>query len=364
MSYYAQYINAVEENNIVSKTDVDGIITFVNEEFCKISGYTKEELIGKNHNIVRHPDVPKDTFKILWDTIKAKHTYKSTVKNLAKNGNAFYVNSTVFPILSDDGDIVEFVAIRYDVTKEMELRQKMVKKDRVLFAQSRLATMGEMLANIAHQWRQPLNELSILLYTAKRKFANEKTEDMFTQAKQIISKMSKTIDDFSDFFRPNKDKEWFVIEDVLKDTFSMVENTLKREKIELVFKPIEGVRLYGYPNELAQVFVNIINNAKDAFKNREEIEDRYIVVRVTDTKKSAIIEIEDNAGGIDEENMSKIFEPYFTTKHASTGTGIGLYMSKMIVEDSMKGQIEAKNNKNGAIFLIKIDKNQKDSHEL
>jgi PAS domain S-box-containing protein len=356
MSYNEQYINAVEQNNIVSKTDIDGIITFVNEEFCKISGYSKEELIGKNHNIVRHPDIPGETFKILWDTIKAKHTYKSTVKNLAKDGRAFYVNTTVFPILDDDGNIVEFVALRYDVTREMELRAKMAKKDRLLFAQSRLATMGEMLANIAHQWRQPLNELSILLYSAKRKFQNDKTEEMFIQAKQIIAKMSKTIDDFSNFFHPNKDKERFVIEDVLKDTFSMVENALRRQKIDLVFKPIKGVTLYGYPNELAQVFVNIINNAKDAFENHPKIIDRYIVVRVIDSKNSVTIEIEDNAGGIDAEVLPKIFEPYFTTKHAASGTGIGLYMSKMIVEDSMKGKINVKNTNLGALFEIVIDK--------
>jgi PAS domain S-box-containing protein len=363
MSYYTQYINAIEENNIVSKTDIDGIITFVNDEFCKISGYKKEELIGKNHNIVRHPDVPKETFKKLWDTIKSKKTYKSTVKNRAKNGDVFYVNSTVFPILDDDGYIVEFVAIRYDVTKEILLQKKITQNDKVLVAQSRLATMGEMLANIAHQWRQPLNELSIVLYTAKRKF-DQDGDPLFDQAKQIINRMSTTIDDFSDFFRPNKDKEWFVIENVLKDTFYMVKNTLSKESIELVFKPIKGVKLYGYPSELAQVFVNIINNSKDAFGLREDIKDRYIVVRVVESKSSVTIEIEDNAGGIDEQMLPKIFEPYFTTKHSSQGTGIGLYMSKMIVEDSMKGYIDAKNSKNGAIFIIKIDKIQKESHEM
>ncbi|MFT7005484.1 MAG: PAS domain S-box-containing protein, partial [Sulfurimonas sp.] len=110
-----QYKEAIEKSNIISKTDKEGIITFVNDEFCKISGYTRDELIGQNHNIVRHPDVEASSFKLLWDTINDKKTYKDTVKNLAKDGSTFYVNTTVIPILDENKNTEEFVAIRYDV---------------------------------------------------------------------------------------------------------------------------------------------------------------------------------------------------------------------------------------------------------
>ncbi len=123
-----QYQEAIENSNTVSKTDVNGIITFVNDEFCKISGYSKEELLGKNHNIVRHSDVPASKFKLLWQTIKAKKIYKSTVKNRAKNGSAFYVNTTVIPILNKKGEIEEFIAIRYDVTQEIFYKHSLEKK--------------------------------------------------------------------------------------------------------------------------------------------------------------------------------------------------------------------------------------------
>jgi len=123
-----QYQSAIESSNIISKTDIFGIITFVNDEFCKISGYTKEELVGKNHNIVRHPDVPASTFRQLWQTILQKKTYKSTVKNLAKDGSTFYVNTTVFPILDENGDIEEFIAIRYDVTESVRLSEALITK--------------------------------------------------------------------------------------------------------------------------------------------------------------------------------------------------------------------------------------------
>ena len=124
-----QYKEAIEKSNIISKTDIDGIITFVNDEFCAISGYSKSELIGKNHNIVRHPDTADEKFKLLWETILNKKIYKDTVKNLTKDGLVFYVNTTIIPILDKNEDIVEFVAIRYDVTKEVLLKEELLKKE-------------------------------------------------------------------------------------------------------------------------------------------------------------------------------------------------------------------------------------------
>ena len=117
------YQEAIENSNIVSKTDIDGYITFVNDEFCRISGFTSDELIGKNHNIVRHPDTPKKNFEKLWNTILNKKSYKSTVKNLTKDGKTVYLNTTITPILDDNLNIKEFVAIRYDVTKEVEFKK-------------------------------------------------------------------------------------------------------------------------------------------------------------------------------------------------------------------------------------------------
>jgi len=147
---YEQYKAAIERSNIVSRTDIHGIITFVNDEFCRISGYSRDELIGRDHNIVRHPDVPAETFRKLWDTILQKKSYHSTVKNLAKDGSTFYVNTTITPILDANGEIEEFIAIRYDVTKEIELQMQLQEKQEMLLWQSRFASLGQMMANIAH----------------------------------------------------------------------------------------------------------------------------------------------------------------------------------------------------------------------
>ena len=399
-----QYIEAIEKNNIVSKTDINGIITFVNDEFCKISGYSKEELIGKNHNIVRHPDVPPSKFKELWDTILDKKTYKTTVKNLAKDGSTFYVNTTVIPILDKNGNILEFVAIRYDVTEAVKISQELERKekeleilnatleqrvkkqtkelrdlnanlekrvkmeveknrekDRLMFQQARLASMGEMIGNIAHQWRQPLSQLNILLYKMKKESISKQNcgdcEKLYKEGKEIIKKMSRTIDDFRNFFNPNKKKEIFFIKDALEESCSIIKKTLKSENITLKLKYDKNIKIIGFPNEFSQVLINIITNAKDAL--REKDGDKHIKIethKIFDEKlkNCAKISICDNGCGIKEEIFEKIFEPYFTTKHASQGTGIGLYMCKQIVENSMKGKIFAKNQDNGVCFIIII----------
>lgn len=398
-----QYQSAVENSNIISKTDINGIITFVNEEFCKISGYTKEELLGKNHNIVRHPDVLASTFKELWQTILQKKAYKSTVKNLAKDGNTFYVNTTVFPILNETGEIEEFIAIRYDVTQSIRLTEKLVlkekeleqlnatleqrvdeqtkelldlnqtlekrvkeeveknrEKDRFLFQQSRLASMGEMIANIAHQWRQPLSELNITLYKMNKLYHRTGTEqdlffeDSYEHAKKIITKMSDTIEDFKNFFRPERQSEVFLLSHVAQEAVDIMRGTIEKNQIAIKVVVNKDTKVKGYFNEFSQVLINLINNANDAFCHKK-IKKKLISIEIdTSFNGDAIIRVYDNAGGIDESILDKIFEPYFTTKHASVGTGLGLYMSEMIIKNSMMGTIVATNINQGVCFTITI----------
>ncbi|MBN2963229.1 PAS domain S-box protein [Sulfurospirillum sp. T05] len=395
-----KYQEAIETSNIVSKTNIEGIITFVNDEFCRICGYSKKELIGANHNIVRHPDVPKETFKKLWETILAKKVYKSTVKNRAKNGTTFYVNTTVIPMVNTQGVIEEFIAIRYDVTdtvvltealkrKEEELEQlnstleervqsqtmqlkdlnrnlerrvseevaKNREKERLLFTQARLASMGEMIGNIAHQWRQPLSELGIDLYKLKKLFGQGDQNaflETYEHGKGVIKKMSQTIEDFRNFFNPNKPREDFYINEVVDDALAMLKGTLGSEQIVVRVTSEDKVLIHGFKSELIQVLINLITNAKDAFLE-SSCEQKYIDIHIARFDgRTLMVSVRDNAGGINEEILEKIFEPYFTTKQGSLGTGLGLYMSKMIVENSMKGSIEALNAGEGACFNVKV----------
>jgi PAS domain S-box-containing protein len=354
-----QYKEAIENSNIVSKTDIHGIITFVNDEFCTISGYRREELIGRSHNIVKHPDVPISNFQKLWDTITNKQTYKATVRNRAKDGSDFYLNTTITPILNKDGNIEEFIAIRYDVTKEIELKFALDKKQELLFMQARFASLGQMIANIAHQWRQPLAELNLTLFSLKK--ASEKSEkenviSYYNESKRLIKDMSQTIEDFSNFFNPNRRTISFNLIDAIQDAVEILKNNIKKNKIHITIKS-EDILVDGISNELTQVIINIILNARDAFLINF-IEDRRIDISISKSyigvEVFAFIIIKDNAGGIKEENLERIFEPYFTTKHSSLGTGIGLFISNLIIQKSLNGTIEAINIEKGAKFTITI----------
>ena len=368
-----QYIKAIEDSNIVSKTNTDGIITFVNDEFCKISGYTREELMGKNHNIVRHPDVPKKLFEDLWDTIEKKKTYKATIKSISKDGSTFYLNTTIIPILNDNENIVEYIAIRYDITKEINSQihrdqlEQALKEQKELFMQSRFASLGQMLANIAHQWRQPLSELNLVLFSLKKsaeKQDYEKVGAYYKKSKDLTKSMSKTIEVFSDFFNPNKLHQNFHLTVAVDDAIRMLRDDLESEGIEIKTY-FENIYVKGISNELTQVVVNLLLNAKDAFIQQDKTRTpsiykviKQINIRVSKsyigTKSYALIIIEDNAGGIPHKDIDKIFEPYFSTKHASVGTGIGLFISNLIIQKSLHGTIEVINSSKGAKFTITI----------
>jgi len=399
-----QYKDAIEASNIVSKTDINGIITFVNDEFCKTFEYSRDELVGNNHNIVRHPDVPRSVFKNLWDTILAKKTYKSTVKNLSKSGKTIYVNTTVTPILNKKGEIEEFIAI-IELTQELQAKEKELEllnntlekrvkeqtnelltlnqnleekievevkknrtKDRLLYQQSRLAAMGEMIGNIAHQWRQPLSELGITIYKMKKLFTSNGEEKVFLEnydhSREVIKKMSDTIEDFRNFFNPNKVKENFSIQDAIHETINIIKGTIVKENMDITIDCKMPIIIEGYLSEFSQVLINLINNSKDAFKSRG-IKNRQIEIRIEkDKKNNAIVTFKDNAQGIDEKIIDKIFDPYFSTKHSSVGTGLGLYMSRMIVKNSMNGDIRVANLKDGATFSIIVPISMsKDIHE-
>ena len=393
-----QYKVAIEKSNIVSKTDTAGIITFVNDEFCKISGYTEDELIGQNHNIVRHPDIPKSKFKLLWETINSKNIYKGTVKNLAKNGSSFYVNTTITPILDKNGNIIEFMAIRYEVTKEVIYKEELEKKEKelqelnislekrvelktaellelnetlesrikdeiskneakrkVMFWQARLASLGEMLENIAHQWRQPLTELNLTIFSMKKAAIDgedKEVQSFYNNSKKIIQNMSNTIDDFTNFFKPDKKKQYFNIKHSVDESLNILDIMIKKEKIAIKTE-FEDVEVLGILNEFNQIVINLIKNSIDAFI-QNNILIREIKIKVRKDIDIAIIEFQDNAGGIKEKNLYKIFEPYFTTKHKSQGTGLGLFMSKMICEKGLNGSLDVKSRKNITTFIIKI----------
>ena len=236
--------------------------------------------------------------------------------------------------------------------------KKQKAQEEILIHQSRSAEIGEMINNIAHQWRQPLNNLSLTIQNISFTYQSgiltqEELDKTIDKSKKIIKTMSNTIDTFRDFFEPNKNKVLFKIEHSIDNTLEILSSTLRFHNIELIKEIIDDVEIYDFENELSQVLLNIITNAKDALVSNK-IEKPTIKITISKIFNNLIVKIKDNANGVDEEIIDKIFEPYFTTKGKDQGTGIGLYMSKIIIEKNMHGKIEVTNDKEGAVFRITL----------
>ena len=235
-----------------------------------------------------------------------------------------------------------------------ELRQK----DKILILKYRQALMGEMINNIAHQWRQPLNTLGlvvqqVLLYYDSNEFSKEFVKKNTAKAMQLIQHMSRTIDDFRNFFRSDKEVTIFDVNQVIAQALSFIEKSLEDQDVRIVFNPEGAPMANGYPNEYAQVILNILINARDAL-TAQNVEDALISIHAFSEGGKSVVTITDNAGGIAEEILNKIFDPYFTTKGPDKGTGIGLYMSKTIIDKNMGGLLTVRNTGSGAEFRIEV----------
>lgn len=240
-------------------------------------------------------------------------------------------------------------------------------KDQLMLQQSRLAQMGEMLSMIAHQWRQPLAAISAVSATMKLKAnANNLESTDIQQKAQNISDysqhLSRTIDDFRDFFRPNKKKQKTTFDDITSSVLGIMEVQLENMNIKLIKELNCHKSFFTYPSEIKQVILNLISNAKEAIEE-SHIENPFIKIKTYSEGTQFILEVSDNAGGIPKEIQNNIFDPYFSTKKAKNGTGLGLYMSKMIIEGHCEGELSFSSLDEGTLFKILLNTSQEKDNE-
>ncbi|WP_419765588.1 MAG: sensor histidine kinase [Arcobacter sp.] len=246
------------------------------------------------------------------------------------------------------------------INKEIEKNRE---KDKIMFSQNKMAALGEMLNNISHQWRQPLMELSSLFIPLEGKinlgikFEQEEIKESIEKLNEITKYMSNTIDDFRNFFATNKETSEFKLLEQINIAYKLMSGSFKANNISLEIFVSKNPIVHGYKNEYTQVLINLLNNAKDALIQRK-IENPKIIIRVKEYEDEIILNIEDNAGGISVSPLEEIFKPFFT-HGKKNGTGIGLFMSKLIIENNMHGKLLVNNTNNGAEFKIITYKNQK-----
>ena len=293
---------------------------------------------------------------------KAKLHFTEVITS--NDGKASILNTSKVPLFNEKNEVIGILGVFEDITEQINNQNKLKEHEQLLIQQSKLASMGEMIANIAHQWRQPLSIIS----TSATGIKIQKEMGILDDASEIKSLdcinenaqyLSNTIEDFRDFFKKSKIKSFINLDKLLEKTLKLILTRLKNKEITIVKNNLD-IEFETYEREMIQVFINIINNSIDALENKDY--DKFIFFETQKFEDKIIIKIKDNAGGIEENILDRIFEPYFTTKESKQGTGIGLYMCNEIIVKHLHGKIlvsnesfEYKNQKYiGSLFVIEL----------
>lgn len=360
---FSVFINWLISNNIISsissvqnglndffkylndkKTQVNKIELSCNDEFKQMATIINKNILYISNNIEQNEALIKNATKIL-ENLKSGNL-----------GTRLYEN-TNDKSLNELKNMINDMIDNLEKRINKEIKQRLA-QEQLLVQQSKLAAMGEMIGNIAHQWRQPLAEISAIHMNMKvtydfNKFDKKYLNEKIKEANKLTAYMSQTITDFQNFFKPRGEKEIFSVQNACKEAAKIIESSLRYHEISLKFNTIKDTNILGYKNEYSQVMLNILSNAKDIIIERK-IKFPRINIEIKEGNNYSIVKISDNAGGIAEKILDKIFEPYFTTRYKTQGTGIGLYMSKNIIERNMYGFINVKNTDEGALFTIKV----------
>ena len=341
--------------NPIYYKNIDGKFLGCNLSFASLVGSTRNEIIGKTaFDFFTYEVASKNTAidKELLQTFSTS-TSEFTYYTQSNEMKHIILNKAVYKNI--DGTVGGIVCIMDDITERVQQKQ-------FLIQQSKLAEMGDMIAAIAHQWNEPLVELSALVQDIQTSYLLNELKDVdvkdFVNDSMVqIKYMSRTLNDFRNFLKPSTTKKLFSISKTLNEINEIIGKQVFYSNINMNFNyknENEELLIYGYENEFKQVLLNLINNAKNKIiKKEKELNKKYkIDVNIQRCKNYNTIEIIDNAGAIDENIINSIFQPYFTTK--KDGTGLGLYMAKVIIEDKMKGTINARNDGENVIFTIRL----------
>lgn len=369
-SQQARIVAAIFNSEVVGiiLTDKEGIILEANQHFGSIFGYDSEDLMGKSFTLLSPtPTQTLEHYKQMLQEPTQCHSIESHW--LTKEGHLRDVHLSYGFVEDDLGNPCK-ITIVYDMTELNKLKEEQKRQEAMLIQQSKMAAMGEMIGAIAHQWRQPLNSLAIKVQDIKDAYdydelTPEYIDEFVSSIMDNIAFMTHTIEDFRNFFNPDKPRQSFSLKRAGIDVFNMIRNQFRDNDIHVEFVKLkndnEGYEfdlVEGHENEFKQVMLNLLVNAKDQILDKVSRgligdEQKKIVITVSCIAEGKMLTVQDFAGGIPSDHLQKIFASGFSTK-GDKGTGIGLYMSKLIIEESFKGKLAVTNKDGGACFSIII----------
>lgn len=344
-------LNAV----VITTGDVaNPLFVYVNAAFCEMTGYSQDDILGKNPKILQGPLTDFKEITRLKACLNAGEHFHGSAVNYRKDRSAYHVEWNISPIFDEAGEINYFVSFQKDISLQKELERK---NEDLLLYQSKLASVGELMNAIAHQWKQPLNAISLsaqyMQLLLNKNTDKEKLEDRLSGIIKQTNFMDSTVNSFQNFLRPADLNTSFSLSCAIDEIITLLKGELIHSNINVTctFENPDAL-VKGSENELKQVILNLLTNARDAFNSNEKSPSREIEITTLSKEDHLEIRVTDNAGGIASSPIEKVFENNFSTK-GDKGTGIGLYIVKKILK-RMEGDIDVQNVKNGAQFTIRL----------
>ena len=361
--------------DIIFIIDRNDNIQYLNNFAAKQLGLPSAAIIGKPRKELFPTDIAGQQNLDLRTVFESGESLYSESSALL-SGREVWLSTSLVPVRNNEGKVISALGISRDITErkkaqdalkasEMHFRERVNEevakgreKDHMLIQQSKLAAMGEMIGSIAHQWRQPLNTVGLMIQDIKNaqqsgELDKRYLDESVDKAMALIKHMSATIDDFRYFHKPEKEPQKFSVRAAVTKAISFVEASFKNNGIEIDLDLGEDSVAEGFPNEFSQALLNVLYNAKDVLAEKKK-KGSKVAVRLFKEDGRTVVTVRDNGGGIPDDIMDKVFEPYFSTKPDGKGTGIGLYMSKMIIEKSMNGKLTVMNTGGGAEFRVEL----------
>lgn len=363
-SSQAMCISDANDNRIIS----------INPAFTKITGYSEDEVIGKKSTFLASGEDEEESYRNMWRVINSTGHWSGKISSKRKNGEIFIQFLDINVVIDSKGDIDHYISLFNDITEEEKYKKERKQQEEYLLQQSRMAQMGELINMVAHQWKQPLYTMALSSADLQMKLSldnfdltqdNGRKECKTYFSKNLehvdgmIESLSATMDDFRNFYNPNKERSLELMRNPVTKALYIIKASLIYDKIEIDedYKSDSVVSIYE--NEIIQVVLNILKNAQDHFKEKSTINPK-ITITTQSNEKGSTLKICDNGGGISDDILSKIFDSYFSTKNQQNGTGMGLYMSKTIIESHHEGTLYAENiyneqaEKIGTCFIIEL----------
>jgi PAS domain S-box-containing protein len=361
-------MRSIDKYVIVVETNTKGDITYASQAFCDISGYKKEEILNKPVNIIRSPDISKKFFEKMWGKISKGEVWEGEIKNLDKNGNSYWERGSISPLYDQNKNLTGYRAIKVNITDEKQLQKlnSILKKelfskiseiktmDQLRIDESKVKLMSQILDTFSNEWKKPISNLSssILEFenrVDKARYTKSDLKEFLFHLREEVKTLSINLNEFRKFFIDSDENDKYNVYSVIKS----VVDSIYEKNISLNIKGDKNLETYGIFYELRKVVSGIVTNSLDAFKSKN-IENGKIDIEIIDKKEFLLIKIEDNAGGIPEEILPKIFDHNFSTKYYTNTEGLPLYLAKLIIEKA-KGEIWVENINNGCCFFIKLN---------